>query len=140
MATILIMDDDTDLVSAMRILLEAEGHVVHAAPNGEQGLQLLHDTNPDLIILDLMMNRYTEGFRVAQLIRDPSETSPHASYRHVPILVLTSIHKTTPHRFGTGQDSLPVDAFLEKSVPTDRLLETIAELLRKGAGTRARTV
>ena len=136
MATILMMDDDTDLVSSMRIVIEAQGHTFHAAPDGERGLQLLREVNPDLIILDLMMNRYTEGFRVSQVIRDPAETSPFARFRHVPIVVFTSIHKTTPYRFGRDEASLPVDAFLEKSVPIERLLQTITDLLARSAASR----
>jgi CheY-like chemotaxis protein len=136
MATILMIDDDADLVAAAKIVLEAKGHAFHAAPNGELGLRRVKEISPDLIILDLMMDRYTEGFRVSQLLRDPSETSEYAAHRNVPILVLTSIHRTTPHRFGPDENSLPVDAFLEKPTPPDRLLATIDELLRKTAAPR----
>jgi CheY-like chemotaxis protein len=131
MATILMVDDDADLVSAIKTLLEARGHAFHSASNGEQGLARLGETHPDLIILDVMMDRYTEGFRFSQLLRDPAETSPYAAYRSVPILVLTSIHRTTSHRFGPHEDSLPVDAFLEKPVSVDRLLQTVETLLQK---------
>jgi len=136
MATILMIDDDSDLVSSMRTLLEAQGYAFHSAPNGERGLQVLCEIDPDLVILDLMMNRYTEGFRVSQVIRDPAETSPFARFRHVPIVVFTSIHKTTPYRFGRDEASLPVDAFLEKSVPIERLLQTITDLLARSAASR----
>jgi hypothetical protein len=84
-----------------------------------------------------MMDRYTEGFRVSQLIRDPSDDSPYAASRNVPILVLTSIHRTTAYRFGPNLDALPVDAFLEKPVPHDRLLATIDELLAGVTSSRA---
>ncbi len=129
MATILMVDDDADLVSAVKVLLEAHGHQVHSAPNGEQGLRCLRETTPDLIILDVMMDRYTEGFRFSQTLRDSEEGSPYAAYRSVPILVLTSIHRTTAHRFAPHEGSLPVDAFLEKPVPTEQLLQTIDVLL-----------
>jgi hypothetical protein len=48
-----------------------------------------------------------------------------------PASPLTSIHRTTAHRFGPREDSLPVDAFLEKPVPADQLLDTIDALLKK---------
>jgi len=131
MATILMVDDDADLVNAVRMLLEARGHRFRSARNGEQGLQQVKDLSPDLIILDVMMDRYTEGFRFSQTLRDPEDTSEYAAYRHIPILVLTSIHRTTAHRFGPREDSLPVDAFLEKPVPADQLLDTIDALLKK---------
>jgi CheY-like chemotaxis protein len=133
MATILMVDDDADLVNAIKMLLEARGHRFLSARNGEQGLQRVKDDSPDLIILDVMMDRYTEGFRFSQTLRDPDETSAYAAYRHIPLLVLTSIHRTTTHRFGPREDSLPVDAFLEKPVPADQLLATIDALLKKEA-------
>jgi len=129
MATILMVDDDSDLINAVKVVLEANGHRLHSASNGEQGLQRIRETKPDLIILDVMMDRYTEGFRFSQTVRDPDEHSPYAAFRSVPILVLTSIHRTTTHRFAPHDQSLPVDAFLEKPVPTSQLLQTIDSLL-----------
>jgi CheY-like chemotaxis protein len=137
MATILMVDDDVDLVNAVKMLLEARGHRFLAARNGEEGLQQVKADRPDLIILDVMMDRYTEGFRVSQTLRDPEDSSPYAPYRTIPILVLTSIHRTTTHRFAPREDSLPVDAFLEKPVPADELLATVDTLLRKAATARA---
>ena len=136
MATILMVDDDTDLVAALKTLLENKGHRFYAAANGELGLRRVKETDPDLIILDVMMDRYTEGFHVAQVLRDPSDESPYAAYRNVPILVLTAVHRTTPFRFGPNEGSLPVDAFLEKPATADRLMATVEELLGRTAATR----
>jgi CheY-like chemotaxis protein len=131
MAKILMIDDDRDLVASMKILLEAHGHEFHSMPNGEAGLRAVGEISPNLILLDVMMDRYTEGFRVSQLLRDPADDSKYAAYRAVPIVVLTSIHRTTTHRFGPNEDALPVDAFLEKPVPHDQLLATIDKLLAR---------
>ena len=131
MAKILMIDDDRDLVASMKILLEAHGHEFHSTPNGEAGLRRLKDLSPDLILLDVMMDRYTEGFSVSRRLRDAAADSPYASFRNVPIVVLTSIHRTTAYRFGPNLDALPVDAFLEKPVANDRLLATIDELVAK---------
>ncbi len=136
MATILMIDDDADLAAALRVLLEGKGHRFHTAVNGELGLRRVKETDPDLIILDVMMDRYTEGFHVAQKLRDSADDSEYAAYRHVPILVLTAVHRTTPYRFGPNKDSLPVDAFLEKPASVDRLVATVEELLGKAAARR----
>lgn len=136
MATILMIDDDADLAAALKVLLEAKGHVFHAAVNGEIGLRRVRETDPDLIILDVMMDRYTEGFHVAQVLRDPSDASEYAAHRNVPILVLTAVHRTTPFRFGPNEGSLPVDAFLEKPATADRLMATVEELLNKTTAPR----
>ena len=131
MATILMIDDDADLTAALKILLEGKGHRFHTAANGELGLRRVKETSPDLIILDVMMDRYTEGFRVAQRLRDTSGDSEFAAYRKVPILVLSAVHRTTSFRFGPNEDSLPVDQFLEKPVSADRLMAAVEGLIGK---------
>jgi CheY-like chemotaxis protein len=80
-----------------------------------------------------MMDRYTEGFYVSQRLRDPDEASPYASCRNIPILVLTSIHRTTAHRFGPNENALPVDGFIEKPASPEQLLAAIDALLAKAA-------
>jgi len=136
MAKIVMIDDDPDQVAAMRTLLEAAGHELHAAPNGEEGLALVKRVAPALIILDVMMTRYTEGFHVARMLRDEEPDSPYAAYRHIPIIVCSAIHKTTPHRFGPDEGYLPVDVFLDKTTPADKVLAAIDELLAKSAAGR----
>ncbi len=129
MATILMIDDDADLAAALKVLLEGKGHRFHTATNGELGLRRVKETSPDLIILDVMMDRYTEGFHVAQRLRDTSDDSEYTAWRKVPILVLTAVHRTTSFRFGPNEDSLPVDEFLEKPVSADRLVGAVEKLL-----------
>lgn len=55
MATILIVEDDTDLNAAYKLILEHEGHDVKSAYNGQEALTLLKEFEPDLILLDLLM-------------------------------------------------------------------------------------
>jgi CheY-like chemotaxis protein len=99
MAKILVIDDDPDIVMAVRMTLESAGHQVIDAPGGEEGLATLKDAHPDLIILDVMMETQTEGFQLALKLRSPDPTSEFARFRETPILMLTAIHSTTPLRF-----------------------------------------
>jgi len=131
MATILMIDDDSDIVQAARIPLEAAGHELHSAQSGEDGLRLLQAIAPDLIILDVMMETYTAGFHVSLALRDRSPDSPYAAHRHTPILMLTAIHTTTPLRFEPDEDYLPVDAVLEKSAGPEALVALVNQLLAK---------
>ena len=133
MAKILMIDDDSDSVTTMRILLESRGHQFFSASSGEEGLGRVKEVNPDLILLDVMMDTRTEGFHVSLRLRDRSPDSEYAPWRSVPILMLTSIHQTTRLRFGPDEDYLPVNALLEKSVRFDVVLEKIDELLKAGA-------
>ena len=128
---ILVIDDDPDMVEALSMPLEAHGYQVSHAANGSLGLKMVKELNPDLIILDVMMETATAGFQVSLALRSPDPQSEYAAYKRIPILMLTSIHSTTPLRFGPDQDYLPVDAFIDKPVDPDRLVAQVGELLAK---------
>jgi DNA-binding response OmpR family regulator len=128
---ILIIDDDDDLVHALRLPLEAAGYKVSWAASGNEGLQKTKEVNPDLIILDVMMDTTTEGFHVSLALRSPDPHSEYKKYSRVPILMLTSIHATTNLRFGPDKEYLPVDAFIEKPIEPAELLKKARELLAK---------
>ena len=128
---ILIIDDDPDITMAMRIPLETKGYRVSQASNGAEGLNKVKELNPDLIILDVMMDTTTEGFQVSLALRSSDPTSEYAAYRQIPILMVTAIHTTTPLRFAPDKDYLPVDTFIEKPIDPDTLLGKVAELLAK---------
>lgn len=111
--------------------LEEAGHTVVEARNGTEGLGKIKADRPDLIILDVMMNSTTEGFQLALKVRNPAPTSEFAPYRGIPILILTSIHSTTPLRFGPDEDYLPVDAFVDKPIDPDSLVQKVNALLAR---------
>ncbi|OGO20027.1 MAG: hypothetical protein A2Z14_18730 [Chloroflexi bacterium RBG_16_48_8] len=131
MNKILIIDDDPDIVTSVRLTLESEGFQVSAAENGTEGLRKIKSERPDLIILDVMMDTMTEGFQLSLELRSPDPTSEYAQYKNIPILMLTSIHSTTSLRFGPTEDYLPVDAFIDKPIDPESLLVKVKELLRK---------
>jgi DNA-binding response OmpR family regulator len=133
MAKILIIDDDPDIVTSVRLTLESEGFQVFTAENGTEGLIKIKSEQPDLIILDVMMDTMTEGFQLSLELRSPDPTSEYAPYKDIPILMLTSIHSTTSLRFGPTEDYLPVDAFIDKPIDPEHLLARVKELLHKEA-------
>ena len=124
---ILIIDDDDDIVFSMRLPLEASGYKVFRAANGTEGLQKVKEVNPDLILLDVMMDSTTEGFQVSLKLRSNDPASEYAAYKSVPILMITAIHTTTPLRFAPDADYLPVDAFIEKPIEPEVLLAKVRE-------------
>ena len=131
MAKILMIDDDPDVVLAVQIPLEAAGYEFHSANNSRQGLERVRELEPDLIILDVMMESATEGFQASLKLRDRAPESEYAAYRDIPILMLTSVHTTTPLRFAPDEDYLPVDAFVEKSTGPEEILAKVKELLKQ---------
>jgi CheY-like chemotaxis protein len=115
----------------MRLALEASGYQVLSASSGAEGLRLVKEIVPDLIILDVMMDYTTEGFQVSLELRSPDSDSEYAPYRDIPILMLTALHSTTPLRFGPDEDYLPVDDFVEKPLEPSELVEKVKKLLTK---------
>ncbi|MGE5262287.1 MAG: response regulator transcription factor [Acidobacteriota bacterium] len=130
---ILIIDDDDDLVLTMRLPLEAAGYKVFREASSDAGLQRVKAVNPDLIILDVMMDTTTAGFQVSLALRNADPGSEFAAYKNVPILMITAIHTTTPLRFAPDQDYLPVDEFIEKPIDPAALLRHVREHLKKSA-------
>ena len=130
---ILIIDDDPDLVESMQITLEANDYQVESAYNGPEGLRLVKEINPDLIILDVMMDSITEGFQVSYQLRSQDPQSEYRAYSNIPILMVTGISQKMHMKFSpqTDEDYLPVDEFVEKPIQLDALLEKIKKLIRK---------
>jgi two-component system alkaline phosphatase synthesis response regulator PhoP len=118
---ILIIDDDIDLVEALRTTLEGAGFEVIDAQEGQKGIAKIKTENPDLVLLDVMMGTQDEGFHVAYQIRNNAETS------NIPIIILTAVGQETGFKFDKDKDEdfLPVDEFIEKPVNPDVLLDKV---------------
>lgn len=118
---IIIIDDDIDLVEALRLTLESEGFNVIDAQDGEKGLKKIKDEKPDLVLLDVMMGTQDEGFHVAYQIRNQEESAD------IPIIMLTAVSQETGFYFDKEKDEdyLPVDEFIEKPINPDKLIELV---------------
>src|SRR5256885_1029214 len=81
MSHVLIVEDEAHLAKGLRFNLEAEGHTVDVASDGESALELLRDGNFDAVVLDVMLPG-KDGFTIAAELR--------ASKNFVPILMLTA--------------------------------------------------
>jgi CheY-like chemotaxis protein len=132
-AKILIVDDDPDIVEALKMTLEANHYKVYTAANGTEGLRQVKAVDPDLIILDVMMDTITEGFQVSYQLRNPDPKSEYVKYSQIPILMLTAIVERKHMKFSTKADGdfLPVDDFVEKPIRPQVLLEKVKKLLKK---------
>ena len=81
---VLVAEDDPDLRSLLRHVLEADGHEVRLAGDGREALDLIREAAPDLVVLDLMMPRLS-GFEVLRELRRPGDTAVET-----PVLVLSA--------------------------------------------------
>ncbi|PKL48858.1 MAG: hypothetical protein CVV39_03835 [Planctomycetes bacterium HGW-Planctomycetes-1] len=73
---ILTIDDDADFLAAMRMVLEASGYIMAEAKSAEEGLKVYKKTNPDLILVDLMMEEIDSGTSFVKELRLLSNKAP----------------------------------------------------------------
>jgi DNA-binding response OmpR family regulator len=73
---VLYVDDDRDFLDSTSIVLEASGYIVKTAQSAEEGLALYKETNPDLIIVDLMMEEVDAGTGLARELKLLGNTAP----------------------------------------------------------------
>lgn len=129
-AKILIVDDDIDYAEALRATLESEQYTVVTAADRGEGMKKIRADRPDLVILDVMMSTWQDGFEMSrELKKDPD-------FKDIPILILTAVKGRTGIGFkSTAGDSvwLPVDGFLDKPVEPQVLLAEVKKLLSKKA-------
>jgi len=122
MALIALIDDDPDIIEASTLVLESKGHNIISGSNPEEGHQIVIENNPDLIILDVMMDEPDDGFFLAQKFRREGIKTP--------ILMYTSVSKTIGFEYGAGE-MVPVDDFVEKPISPDQLNEKVDALLKR---------
>ena len=128
---VLIIDDDDDVVFTMRLPLEAHGYQVFRAADRKEGLQKVKEVEPDIILLDVMMDSMTAGFEVCRTIRNPDPASEYGAYKKIPIVMISAIHSTASLRFASDKAQLPVDAFVEKPIEPEILLSTVRDHIGK---------
>ncbi len=115
---ILVVDDDSEIVSFVKRGLAYEGYSVDTAADGKEALAKAHDRSPDLVVLDIMMPGM-DGIEVAKRLRQGGD---------VPILMLTA--KGTVADKVTGFES-GADDYLVKPFAFDELLARVRALLRR---------
>ena len=123
MAYILIVDDDEDLASAIARVLEGAGHEVRTHNAVEGVVERIQERQPDLLILDVMMEEPDDGIAMAQDLRRKGFTTP--------ILMMTSLDKVTGYHYGRDESLVPVDDYQEKPLDPAKLRERVAALLSK---------
>ena len=123
--SILIVDDDPDIVDGILMILETQDYHLRTARDGVMCLELLSEEKPDLLILDLLMPRM-DGWGVIREVR----SQPHFS--DMPIMVLTTVIEDASRRryeLETGV-SMDIQAYIEKPAKPTQLLQQIEKHLQ----------
>ena len=119
--TILVVDDEQDLLDLIEYNLRKEGFNVLKAENGQEGIQIAKEQKPNLVLLDIMMPKMS-GIEVCSQMRTD------ADLRQIPIIFLTarSDEKTEIEGLDKGADD-----FITKPISTTKLLSRIKAVLRR---------
>ncbi|WP_353858589.1 response regulator [Azospirillum formosense] len=117
--TILVADDEPSIVLSLQVLLQKAGFAVRIARNGEEALESVAESTPDLILLDAMMPR-RDGFDVCQSLRaDPA-------YQSLPIIMLTAKSRDVERQKGMA---LGATDYITKPFSTRDLVATVRKYL-----------
>ena len=120
--TVLIADDEPNIVISLEFLMKREGHRVLVARDGVQALDTIRRERPDLVLLDVMMPGRS-GFEVCQAVRADE------SLAGTKILLLTAKGRDTDLAQGLG---VGADGYMTKPFSTRELAERVRALLAAG--------
>lgn len=122
---IVIVDDNTDYLFTMKTFLSRNGFEVETAPDGQSGIELIQKEQPNLIILDVMMETTFSGFEVCRQVRNDPDL------KKTPIIGITGMEDELGLKFDKYDDAdyFSPDVFFDKPVDKDALLQKINELI-----------
>ena len=125
---VLVVDDDPDVRLFNITVVEENGYEPLEATNGEEGMTLVQQEQPDLIILDVLMPRES-GIKLYRRLKTDD------TYKHIPVVILSGIAEKSFLRsqkalaeFG-GETVPEPKAYLEKPVEVQELADTIKKIL-----------
>jgi len=118
---ILAIDDDTAMTELLTLLLQSHDFEIKTANSGQEGIDLVRQISPDIILLDLMMPDM-DGWETCKKIREFSNT---------PIVVLSALNN--PGMVASALDA-GADDYLIKPVPSSLLVAHIKNLARRSTG------
>ena len=133
---ILIIDDDEDYANALKVILENNGFRVEHAPNIGDGRSALDREKPDLVILDVMMDKHTDGFDLCRSLKEDE------ACRSIPILMVTAVTEKTGFKFSpaTDGDYCPADEYVKKPISVSELLSRVNRLRSTSSAVSMRTI
>jgi len=115
--TVLVVDDDFELVEGLRLMLERQGYRVIRASDGHQAKQAIYQQRPDLVILDMMMPRMG-GYPVLEHFKGKADAPP---------IIMMTANEGSRHK--AYAEYLGVIDYIRKPFAMERLMETVHKAL-----------
>ena len=129
MSRILLIDDDFNLLQMVKLMLERVGHQVEISKDGERGIALAAQNQPDVAIIDVMMPGLS-GYDVIRKLRTDPQTA------RIPIIILTARSQPMDKEMALEAGA---NAFLSKPVTANELVDRVDAVLRAGVNYRVHT-
>ena len=123
MAKILVVDDDRDFIKITRTILQSQNHTVITASNGEQGLQVMRQEKPDLVILDVMMSYILDGLDTRR------QMAADQDLKDIPVIMATSLTGERVQGNMPSDEYVPPSEWLHKPIDPDKLLAQVKKCL-----------
>jgi CheY-like chemotaxis protein len=126
--TILIVDDDIDILEQYALMLKSDGHLVVQAASLAEAEETILTVRPDLAVLDLMMDEKDAGFVLCNQLK--------RLYADLPVIIVSNVTPITGLDFKPRNQEerswVQADAMLAKPVTSERLRSEIGRLLSRG--------
>jgi len=119
---ILVIDDESDVLTFFTTLFEDAGHEAVVAENGQEALEKVKNQRPDLITLDISMPEKS-GVRFYRDMKENEE------YKDIPIIIITGISEDFEKFISSRRQVPPPEGYLSKPIDQQELLEMVAKLL-----------
>ncbi len=114
---VLIVDDDQDVLESFDAAFQSEGALTQLAKDGNEAVRICMEEPPDLVILDMMLPKRS-GFLALEKIKGDERS---------PIVIMVTANEGKRH--SAYAESLGVDAYLQKPVPLNKLLDVAVKLI-----------
>jgi two-component system alkaline phosphatase synthesis response regulator PhoP len=121
-AKILCIEDDPDMIDYIKLILGKAGYDVLGADGGAQGLKTMHEEQPDLILLDLMMPGMDGAEVLLRKKQDPA-------IRHIPVIALTALNSPFDQIMWLARTDLQ-DFIVKSKLPRRELIARIERVLQ----------
>jgi len=119
--TILVVDDEVQLVEMIKMRLEAHNFNILTAFDGQEALEVARREKPDLIVLDIMLPKI-DGYKVCRMLKFDEK------YKGIPIIMFTARAQESDKKLG---EEVGADAYVVKPFEPELLLKKINELILK---------
>jgi len=119
--TILVADDDPDILSIVAMSLEAQGYTVHKAVNGREAVDLAREHHPDLLLLDMMMPEVSGYEALVELKADPATSD-------IPVVGLSAKAMATDME---RANDVGIDGYITKPFRIAQIIAAVEEYLQR---------